>query len=171
MSVSRVGSVLATLIAVACSDAAKKPGGETANSPPILAATSTGSKTDCLTTGLWAECSVLMRLERAGLVVRAESLAEVREPALTIAGKRLPIARGEVAMFIYADTSSRSRDQRKLDPTLFMTPDAQPSLVKRRTLIANQNLLVLMDVVNETNRERIANALMAGPPQPPKHAP
>ena len=167
-SVHAVGSVL---VALACSNGSKQVSGRADSALPILPATLTGSATDCLTTGLWAECSVLRRLEQAGLAVHAESLAVVREPSLAISGKRMPIARGEIAIFIYADTGSRGRDEAKLDAKQFIAPDAEPSILKQRTLVANQNLLVLMNVTNETNRERISNALMAGPPQPPKRAP
>jgi hypothetical protein len=135
---------------------------------PIVAAPSTGSQTDCLTDGLWKECSLLYRLERSGFGIHHDSLAEVHEPGLRVSGKRLLIGRGTVDFFVYADTLSRAREQAKLDPTLFIPPSAQSSILKQRTLIANYNLLVLMDVAGDAYRDRIANAIMAGPPQPPK---
>ena len=164
----RVGAAAMAAVLFGCSNGSRQGGGRADSALPVLPSTTPGSKTDCLTTGLWAECSVLTRLEQAGLVVHADSLSDIRERPLTIAGKRMPIAHGAIALFIYADTGSRSRDQARLDPTLFIAPSAQPSILKQRTLIANQNLLAMLDVANEANRDRIANALMAGPPQPPR---
>jgi hypothetical protein len=140
----------ALAIAIAC-------GGESARPPaiprgPIVAAPSTGSQTDCLT----------------GFGIHRDSLAEVHEPGLEVSGKRLRIGRGKADFFVYADTMSRARDQAKLDPAQFISPSAQYSILKQRTLIANYNLLVLMDVAGEAYRDRIANAVMAGPPQPPR---
>jgi hypothetical protein len=43
--------------------------------------------------------------------------------------------------------------------------------MRKRTLIPANNMLVLMDIMNTRNRERIANALMAGAPQPPSNKP
>ena len=142
-----------------------------ADTLPIVAAVSTGSVTDCPATGLWAQCSVLKRLEQAGLAVHADSLTEIHDPPLSIAGKRLPIAKGEIEIFLYADSGSRVRDAAKLDKKMFIDPSRQPSILRERTVVANENLLVLMNIANETNRERIANNLMAGPPQSPRHQP
>ena len=135
---------------------------------PIVAAASTGSATDCLATGLWAECSVLKRLEEAALAVHADSLTVVTDSPLSIAGKRLPIANGEIEIFVYADSGSRLRDAAKLDTTAFIPPSRQRTVRRERTVVANANLLVLMDVASEAYRERIANYLMAGPPQAPR---
>jgi hypothetical protein len=142
-----------------------------ADTLPIVAAPATGSATDCPATGLWAQCSVLRRLEQGGLAVHADSLTEVHDPSLSIAGKRMPIANGEIEIFLYADSGSRLRDAAKLDKKAFIDPSRQPSILRERTAVTNENLLVLMKVTNETNRERIANNLMAGPPQPPKNRP
>src|SRR5205807_5025568 len=101
-------------LAVAC---AEKPsvGSATDSGLPIVAAPSTGSPRDCPATGLWMQCSVLKRLEQAGLAVHADSLTEIHELPLSIAGKRLPIANGEIEIFLYADSVSRRRDAAKLD--------------------------------------------------------
>jgi hypothetical protein len=138
---------------------------------PIVAAASTGSAADCPATGLWAECSLLKRLEQAAFAVHAESLTVDRHPPLSIAGKRLPIARGEIEIFVYADSGSRLRDAAKLDTMAFIPPSRQRTARLERTVVTNANLLVLMNVASEVYRERIANYLMAGPPQPPKNPP
>jgi hypothetical protein len=159
-------SLVALALVVGCAEkAAVKPTSDSAL--PIVASSSPGTEKDCPDTGLWARCSVLKRLERSGLTVHADSLKEIREPALTIVGERLPIAGGEIELFVYADSGSRARDAAKLDPKAFISPDRQPTILGERTLIANENLLVLMKIFSEANRERIANALLAGPPLPP----
>lgn len=138
---------------------------------PIVAAASTGTATDCPATGLWAQCSVLKRLEQAAFAVHADSLTTISEPPLSIPGKRLPIANGEIEIFVYADSMSRLRDAAKLDSTAFIPPSRQRTVRRERTVVTNANLLVLMNVASEAYRERIANYLMAGPPQPPKNPP
>jgi hypothetical protein len=167
---SRSVVVAALMLPAACGDSGTRAGRGTDTAPPIVAAADTGSKDDCPVTGRWAQCMLLYRLERAGFSVRADSLTEVREPPLTITGKRLPIGRGEIVFFVYADSGSRSRDQAKLDRNAFIPPTRETS-IRDRTLVANQNLLVIMTVMNETYRERLANNIMAGPPQPAKHSP
>jgi hypothetical protein len=137
---------------------------------PIVAASDTGSKDNCPVTGLWTQCILFKRIERMGLTFHAESLTAAREPRLAIAGRRLPIAHGDIMFFIYADTGSRSRDEASLDTTAFIPPSRETG-VRDRTLIGNQNLLVIMKVFNGTNRERLANAIMAGPPQPVRQSP
>jgi hypothetical protein len=139
-------------------------------SGPIVAAP-VDSGPDCPATGLWARCSVLKGLSRAGLAVRPESITAVRRPPLAIEGFRLPIARGEIEVFLYADSASRRRDEAKLDTTEYIPPWKTPGIRQERTEIGSANLLVLMNVLNETNRERIANAMLAGAPQPPSRKP
>jgi hypothetical protein len=166
----RSAAVIAGILAVACAEKASvRPPSD--SGLPIVAAASAGSAADCPATGLWAQCSVLKSLDRAGLAVHADSLTEIHEAPLSIAGMKMPIANGEIMIFLYADSGSRLRDAAKLDKKLFISPSRQPSILRERTVVTNENLLVLMNVTNETNRERIANALMAGPPQPPKHRP
>jgi hypothetical protein len=154
---------LAAFAVIACgghSDATPVPD----TTLPIVAAP-TPTDTVCSRTGLWTLCSVYYRLERSGLTVRKDSARQVKEDALAIGGVELPIARGTIRIFLYADSLSRLRDEAKLDKTKFVTPAQEPGISRQRTLVHNANLLVLMDVLNGANRERIANALMAGMPQ------
>jgi hypothetical protein len=167
---SRSRAAAALVLLAACTDAGKSVARATDSALPIVAAADTGTKANCPVTGLWAQCLLLKRLEQSGFAVRTDSLREVREPSLSIPGRRLPIGYGEIAYFIYADTGSRARDQAKLDTTAFISA-ARETGVRDRTLIANLNLLVIMKVLNGANRERIANAIMAGQPQPAKGTP
>jgi hypothetical protein len=123
--------------------------------------------TSCPATGLWARCSAIKAIYRAGLNTHEDSLRLVNEDPLSVGGFELPLSRGVVRFFLYADSNSRRRDQMKLDSTRFAIPPREPVFGRQRALVPSANLLVLMDVSNSRNRERIANALMAGPPQPP----
>lgn len=162
---------LGLALLAACSssgkDAARAP-----DSPlPIVAAPAPApGDTACPATGLWARCSVIKSIERAGLNSHADSAKDVTERPLSVPGFELPVSRGKVRVFLYGDSASRRRDQARLDTALFVSPAKDPSM-RRRTLLGSGNLLALMDVMNTRNRERIANALMAGAPQPPSKKP
>jgi hypothetical protein len=167
---SRRTLIAALLIIGACRNPESRDRRAPNVSLPIMAAPDTGTKDNCPVTGLWTQCILLKRIERMGLTFHAESLAGASEPRLSIEGRRLPIAHGDITFFIYADTGSRSRDEGRLDTTTFIPPSRETG-IRDRTLIANQNLLVIMKVFNGTNRERLANAIMAGPPQPIRQSP
>ena len=139
---------------------------------PVVAAPAPAPvDTTCPATGRWARCSVFKSLERAGLNTHADSAREVTEAPLSIPGIEIPISRGDIRIFIYADSGSRKRDRAKLDSTQFIRPHQMPGFKRERTIVESANLLVLMNVLNSLGRERIANALMAGPPQPARQQP
>jgi hypothetical protein len=155
----------------ACSSGERSDRGVTDTAGPIVAAaTPAAGDTTCPATGYWARCSIIKSIERAGLNAHAGSLKEITEPPLAIGGFELPLSRGTARFFVYADSASRKRDQAKLDTSLFVSPARNPSM-RKRTLVHVANLIVLMDVMNTRNRERIANAMMAGAPQPPSKTP
>lgn len=146
--------------------------GVTDTTLPILAApVAAPGDTACLPTGLWARCSVFKGIERAGLNAHRDSAKEVTEEPLSVPGIQIPIARGDIRIFLYADSNSRKRDAAKLDRALFVLPHQEPGFKRQRTIVQSANLLVLMNVFMSINRERIANAMMAGPPQPPSNRP
>jgi hypothetical protein len=161
---------LGLALLAACSSGPSKDAAP-ADSNRVAAATAPApTDTSCPATGLWARCSVIRGIYRAGLNPHADAAKEVAEPPLSIPGFELPLARGTVRFFVYADSDSRKRDEAKLDTSLFVSPRHDPSQ-RKRTLISAGNMLVLMDVMNTRNRERIANAMMAGAPQPPSKTP
>jgi len=141
------------------------------SSGPILALPAVSGDTTCPADGQWAMCSVLKSIERAGLNVHRDSAKTVREAPLAVEGTRIPIARGEIRIFLYADSASRRRDQAKLDTSVFIRPAQEPTLRRSRTIVAGVNMLALLDVLNSRQRERIILALLAGPPQPPSRKP
>jgi hypothetical protein len=166
---------LGLALLAACSSGSKQPPPpeDTAESAqPIVAAPAPApGDTSCPATGRWARCSAIKAIYRAGLNTHADEAKDVTEAPLSITGFELPLSRGVVRFFVYADSNSRRRDQMKLDSSKFAIPPREPVFGRQRALVPSANLLVLMDVSNSKNRERIANALMAGPPQPPSNKP
>jgi hypothetical protein len=158
------------LLAACSSERKSVPLGDGATTPILPAATPSPGDTSCPPTGYWARCSIIKSIERAGLNAHADSAKDVEEAPLSIPGFELPLSRGTARFFVYADSDSRRRDQLKLDTSLFVSPQKDPS-PRKRTLVSVANLLVLMDVMNTRNRERIANAMIAGAPQPPSKKP
>lgn len=166
MGRARCLSLALVALLAACSGGDAPPVADT--SQPVFAATPAApGDTTCPPTGLWARCSVIKSLERAGFNAHADAAQDVTEPPLAISGFEIPIGGGRIRVFLYVDSTSRKRDQAKLDPKTFIAPNREPGIARERTIAPSANLLVLMDVLGSRNRERIANAVMAGPPQPP----
>lgn len=124
----------------------------------------------CPPTGLWAECSILYRLERAGLAPRFDSSAKVDAGALHGASRTLVVKIGRLAtldVFLYPDSAARIAAEKTLDRSQFVSGEAEQTIRRERTLIENANLVGLFTSINSHQRERVADALGAGPPQPP----
>lgn len=129
------------------------------------AATAAGDAT-CPATGNWAKCSVLYRLERAGLAPHLDSTAIPEEKSLTAQAfvvKIGSLARLEV--FLYPDSAARLADETKLDKSKLVDATAPQTIQRERTLIENANLVGLLTSINAHQRERVSDALTAGPPQ------
>lgn len=119
----------------------------------------------CPPTGRWAECTVINRLEQAGLIMEPHQDPVTREP-LQRQGRGFSVRSAELEVFIYPDRNARERDQARLDPDDYLEADAPPEPVHKPTIVASENLLVVLDTRRERQRERITLALTAGPPQP-----
>ena len=162
------GRWLVVMVAlVACDRPEKKPSvADEKAAVPVPAAAMPGDPR-CPATGLWAECSVLYRLERSGLAPHIDSSATASEKALT--GRTLFIKFGTTShleVFLYSDSAARIADVRKLDRTAFVGATGQQTLRRERTLIENGNLIGLLSSINDRLRERVSDALTAGAPQP-----
>jgi hypothetical protein len=152
-------------LSASCSES-KAPAASKASSPPQAVATGAGDS-KCPATGQWAECSVLYRLERAGLAPHADSAATPAEKELT--GRPLLLKIGLTAsleLYLYPDSTARVADAKKLDRTQLVMPGASQTIKRERTLIENGNLIGLLTSINDHQRERVSDALLAGPPQP-----
>ena len=166
--------IVATLLAAsalvvsACSKTESPPpnaAGASAAAPVAAVSGASG----CPATGLWAECSVLYRLERSGLVPKVDSSAKPQEHEFT--GKPLIIKMGQGAtleVYIYPDSSARIADGKKLDRTKLIDGTAQQTIERERTLIESANVIGLLTSLSSHQRERVSDALTAGAPQPDK---
>jgi hypothetical protein len=122
-------------------------------------------KSPCPATGSWADCSVFERLDRAGLAPRRDS-APATEPPLTARGQLIHFGRGELEVYVFADAATREREEARLDRDKYVLPAATLGMRPLPTLITSSNLLAILHSRNEHLRERVADALTAGPPQP-----
>lgn len=142
-------------------------GRQTADTSRVALSTTLPSAVSCPPTGLWAECSVIDRLDRAGLVPRRDtSVNGVDTPPLTLKGTRLKVSRADLDIFVYRDEAARTRESRLLDPTKYLAFDAAQTMQPLPTLIVSANLIAVLHSRNDHLRERVADAIMAGPPQP-----
>jgi hypothetical protein len=164
---ARIAAIVACLGALAVGCSTEKP----APPPPeaaaaALGATGVDSVKGCPVTGLWTECTVLKRLDEAGLVVTKDS-APARDKGIAKPGILLHPAHGQLELFFYGDTAARALAQAGLDRHEYIELADDPTFKNEWTIIRAWNMLGLLRVPSAEERERIWNALMAGPPQPP----
>lgn len=123
---------------------------------------------DCPATGLWAACSIMYRLDRAGLAPSVDSSGTPDEKMLTGTPLMLKIGfSAKIEIHVYQDSASRIADEKQIDRAQYVTPEQQQTMRRERTLIENANIVGLLTSINGHQRDRVADALMAGPPQPP----
>jgi hypothetical protein len=135
--------------------------------PKAIAATPGDS--GCPANGLWAQCGVLYRLERAGLAPHLDSTAKVEEKAIGGGATSFVVKIGMLArleVFLYPDSAARVADESHLDRTQFVGATQEQTIKRERTLIENANLVGLLTSINSHQRERVSDALTAGAPQP-----
>lgn len=161
-------SVALLSLATACGRserAAARDSSAAATSAVASASTTTaGVRPPCERTGHWIPCQVRERLHRAGLVLRDTTIDDL--PKTGVAPSVFRLGRGGIAIYLFADSASRRRAAAMLDTVKFV-PASQPlTMLTEATLIENDNLLALLFSRNDQQRERVSDALLAGPPQP-----
>lgn len=161
--------VAVVLIAAAC---AKSKSPDTAEASSSAAATPSSASTSapgeiCPATGEWAACSVMYRLVRSGLAPKVDSSATPEEKTLHGSGVVINIGRSaKLEVFLYPDSAARKADAAHLDRSQFVADTTPQTIRRERTLIENANLIGLLTSINDHQRERVSDALTAGPPQP-----
>lgn len=160
--------LLAILVVAAACGPSDAPPSRVAAAPAPAVEAGSGS---CPANGTWAECSVMYRLERAGVAPAVDSTAKPDERALGGSTMLLKIGlSAHLEVHLYADSAARVAATATLDRTQFVN-GAQPQTIKReRTLIESANLVGVLTSINAHQRERVSDALTAGPPQPTGNA-
>ena len=182
----RGAALLLVLAAVACGRPEPDAGGTGAGgSPPPAAGAPPGGRTGgvaapgdeapadsaaCPSDGRWRPCSVVERLERAGLVP-APRPDTLRVPFLTPPGVGWEVARVQLRVFLYDDPAVARREGLALDPFTASPRGARHPWPAKATLVRSANLIAILLSDNDRQIERVQLALEAGPPQPEPPAP
>ena len=138
---------------------------DTAVAQQTTPAVAPGGVPTCQRTGHWSECTVRIRLEQSGLAPQSGSDKIGDLPTLGVKPVTLTLGNAGVAFYVYADTVSRHRAGASLDTAKFIAQTRPISMKSETTLIQNDNVLMLLFSKNEHQRERVADAITAGPPQ------
>jgi hypothetical protein len=133
------------------------------DSSATTAAAADPADSTCVKVGLWSDCNVADRLERAGLIARRTD-QPVRHDYLSVAGTAYRIGNDELQVFIYPSAEARERDSMRLDSTTAAPPGARRDWPSTPTLIVSNNLLAIMLSRREQQIERVQLALTAGLP-------
>ena len=126
-----------------------------------------GGKPECPGTGHWTPCAVRKRLDAAG--VAPQTATELPDlPKLGVAPALFTVGKSGLAVYLFADSATRARAAAALDTLHFIPASKELTMRGETTAIQNDNLLALLFSRMEQQRERVSDALMAGPPQPEK---
>lgn len=124
-------------------------------------------QSDCPGTGHWTPCAVRKRLDAAGVAPQAATeLPDL--PTLAVAPVLYTVGRSGLAVYLFADSATRARAAAALDTMHFIPASKELTMRGETTAIQNDNLLALLFSRMEQQRERVSDALLAGPPQPEK---
>ena len=168
MEVSARGrGVLAMSFALcaACSRAKTSEKDSAVGQAPVAAAAPGGAPT-CQRTGHWSECTVRIRLDQSGLAPQTGADKVGTLPTLAPKPTTLTIGNAGIAYYLYPDAEARKAAAAGLDTGRFIAQTRPVSMKNETTLIENDNVLLLLFSKNEHQRERVADAITAGPPQP-----
>ena len=160
-------SIVVAGVATACGKSestGNRPSASASSAAPTSGATAATGPTPCPADGLWHECSILYRLERSGLAPRKDS-TPASESGLTERGMLVHVGSAELELFLYRDEASRVADEAKLPKGDFVDAGQPYTMRHERTLIRSANLLAILKSLRDRQRERVADAIMAGPPQ------
>ena len=158
--------LLTAVLLCACRRDEARPDSVASAAPtPAPIITDTGAQT-CPATGLWAACALVERLERSGLVPRVDSTARVDEPPLTVPGTLVRLGNSELELYLYPSVAAREAAAAMLDTTKYISYGAPMPMQPTPTLIQSANLIAVFQSRNDHQRERVGDAITAGPPQP-----
>lgn len=145
---------------------AKPPVADTAATAATSAAVAPGGAPTCARTGHWTDCQIRIRLEQSGLAPQKTDKPVGDLPKIDGTPILVTIGNAGLAAYLYADTMARHRAAASLD-TLKFIPQSKPVGMRgEATVIQNDNLLALLYSKNDHQRERVSDAITAGPSQP-----
>ncbi|MDB4907853.1 MAG: hypothetical protein JWO05_2637 [Gemmatimonadetes bacterium] len=108
-----------------------------------------------------------VRLESAGLAPRIETERTDVE-GVAHGGAHYRLGNAVLHVYLYPDSLARVAAAAALPTGRFVAPAAMLTMKGEPTLIQNANLLAILESRNDHQRERVSDALNAGPPQPRK---
>ena len=106
------------------------------------------------------------RLDQSGLAPQSMTENAGDLPSLAETPINIRIGNATMAIYMYPDSMARHRAAATLDTAKFISQSRSVSMHKETTLIVNDNALALLFSQNEHQRERVSDAITAGPPQP-----
>ena len=166
MVVTRFARVLGLCTLVACARD-KAPLADSVAFGPATSTPAAGATNGaCPRTGHWGDCQIRARLGQSGLVPRTTQEKVGDLPTLDVKPVTMMLGNAGLAVYVFPDTLSRHRAAASLDTAKFIAQARPVSLKNETTLIQNDNVLVLLFSKNEHQRERVADAITAGAPQP-----
>lgn len=163
MRARRFGAVALLAWGTACA----KDSAKMVDSTPVAAApVASAAGGSCPRTGHWGDCQLRARLEASGLAPQPTTEKVGDLPTVSITPVLMSLGNAGLAAYFFPDTAARRTAAAALD-TLKFLPQAKPvGILREGTVIENDNVLVLLFSKNEHQRERVADAVTAGPPQP-----
>jgi hypothetical protein len=172
---SAVAAALAAALAGCSGEPRRDPppaaGAPAATAPAAGAARGGGGGTGggtaaCPHDGRWRACSVVQRLDQAGLVPRVDSEPAAPTPFFGVPATRYLLGRGALQAYVYDDTARLARDLAALDTARVAPRGGSFGWEVPPTFVRSANLVAVLLVQNEHQIERVRLALEAGPPQP-----
>jgi hypothetical protein len=152
--------------AVACGGEPPPPADST-TVPGIVLDTAPSGSVGCRLEGLWAWCSVLDRLERAGVVLTPR---EDVPPNDLLTGERRAFTVGagedELHVFLYPTVAARLANTGSLDSATVSPKGERRPYRVQPLLVTSNNVAALVFTMNERTSERLSLAISAGLPQP-----
>lgn len=119
--------------------------------------------TGCVEAGPWTQCNLTKRLESSGLAPRRLQ-GSIRQPFLSAPGVVFNVGNAELQTYLYTDTLALQRDFAQLDTIRVAPPTMQVTWRSTPNLIRSNNLLAILLSNDETQVERVRNAITAGLP-------
>jgi hypothetical protein len=95
----------------------------------------------------------------------------VREVPLTSTGFLVRVGSAELEVYLYPSVVARSGDIARVDTMRYLGYTEAASMQQLPTLIQSANLVAILHSRNDHQRERVGDALTAGPPQPSQRQP